>query len=87
MDCTMFPGTGFSLDCRKCRCPLELDTFAIDTVTCQNKHVFLFKCPQCGDFTATAMANIPQEEWHRFVPPEQLDDLVARFNAAMKKYG
>lgn len=83
----MYPGTGFNPECRKCQCPLELETYAIDTVTCQNKHVFLFKCPECGDFTATAMANIRREEWHRFVPRDQLANLNARHDAAMKKYG
>lgn len=83
----MFPGTGFSLECKKCHVPLELDTYAIDTVTCQNKHAFLFKCPQCGDFSATAMANIPQEEWYRFVPAEQLEGVMTQFNEAMKRHG
>lgn len=78
---------GFALECRQCRCALELDTYAIDTVTCQNKHVFLFKCPQCGGFSATAMANIPLERWHEFVPADQLDDLVSRYTAAVKRYG
>ncbi len=74
-------------ECRKCRVPLTLDTYAIDTVTCQNKHVFLFVCPQCGDMNATAMANIPQEQWRHFVPHDQLQDLVQQYDAAMKKYG
>jgi hypothetical protein len=77
----------FSLDCKKCGGRYELDSFAIDTHTCQNKHVFFFKCPGCGGFTATAMANIPQQRWPEFVPAEQLDDLLQQFNRAMKKYG
>ena len=50
----MFPGAPFSLDCKKCSCKLEMDSYAIDTHTCQNKHVFFFKCPECGGFSATA---------------------------------
>ena len=83
----MFSETANSLECKKCHVPLKLDTYAFDTVTCQNKHTFLFTCPQCGDFVATAMANIPQEEWHRFVPAEELEGLVAQYNEAMTKYG
>jgi len=73
------------LECKKCHCALELDTFAIDTMTCQNKHTFLFKCPQCGSYSATAMANIPQEEWPQFVPALQLPELLAQYNTAAKK--
>ena len=77
----------FSLNCKKCDVSYELDSFAIDTHTCQNKHVFFFKCPQCGDFTATAMANIPQEKWHEFVPADKLDSLISQYNMAMRKFG
>ena len=77
----------FSLTCKKCDCRYQLDSFAIDTHTCQNKHVFFFKCPQCGGFTATAMANIPQDSWHEFVPAEKLEDLTAQYNKAMRKNG
>lgn len=82
----MYSRAGFSPICKKCQCPLELDTYAIDTVTCQNKHTFLFKCPQCGGFNATAMANIPQDQWHQFVPEDQLDEIMSKYNAAVKKY-
>lgn len=75
----------FSLICKKCDQAYELDSYAIDTHTCQNKHVFFFKCPQCGGFTATAMANIPQNRWHEFVPAEKLDSLVSQYNMAMRK--
>ena len=77
----------FSLNCKRCNAHLELDDYAIDTTTCQNKHVFFFKCTGCDDFSATAMANIPQDQWHEFVPAEKLDELIQQFNAAMKKYG
>ncbi len=77
----------FSLTCKKCNCQYELDSFAIDTHTCQNKHVFFFKCPECSGFTATAMANIPQEKWSEFVPADKLEDLKAQYNMAMKKFG
>ena len=77
----------FSLTCKKCDCKYELDSYAIDTHTCQNKHVFFFKCPQCGGFTATAMANIPQTSWHEFVPAEKLEDITTQYNRAMRKGG
>jgi hypothetical protein len=60
-----------------------MDDFAIDK-TCQNKHVFYFKCPSC-DFSATAMANIPQQQWSSFIPQNKLDEVVMKYNAAMKK--
>jgi len=75
----------FSLTCKKCDRLYELDSYAIDTHTCQNKHVFFFKCPQCGGFTATAMANIPQQRWHEFVAAEKLDGLINQYNMAMRK--
>jgi hypothetical protein len=77
----------FSLICKKCDQPYVLDSYAIDTHTCQNKHVFFFKCPQCGGFTATAMANIPQHRWHEFVAAEKLDGLISQYNMAMRKSG
>jgi hypothetical protein len=61
-----------------------MDDFAIDK-TCQNKHVFYFKCPSCDDFSATAMANIPQQQWSSFIPQNKLDEVVMKYNAAMKK--
>ncbi|MDH5765558.1 MAG: hypothetical protein OEZ38_06025 [Gammaproteobacteria bacterium] len=77
----------FSLTCKRCNSQLELDDFAIDTQTCQNKHVFFFKCPGCDDFSATAMANIPQEQWYEFVPADKLDNLILAYDSAMKKHG
>lgn len=74
----------FSLECKKCKIPLKLDDFAIDK-TCQNKHVFYFECPQCDDFMATAMVNIPEEQWPDFVPADKLDNLIKDFNVAMKR--
>lgn len=79
--------TAFCLNCTRCNSPLELDDYAIDTHTCQNKHVFFFKCSACDDYSATAMANIPQDQWHEFVPADKLDELIEQFNSAMKKYG
>jgi len=76
----------FSRVCKKCDCALELDDFAIDTHTCQNKHVFYFKCPQCADYLATAMANIPQAQWQEFIPSDQLTDVQAKYEAAMKSH-
>ena len=76
----------FSRICKKCDVELELDDFAIDTHTCQNKHVFFFKCPQCGDYTATAMANIPQEQWKDFIPADRLNEVEAKYEAAMKNH-
>lgn len=73
----------FNLDCPKCQVQYQLDDLAFDK-SCQNKHTFLFICPQCGDYKATAMANIPQQQWHEFVPAEQLDDLLQQYAVAMK---
>ncbi len=82
----MNAGKGFSLDC-KCGGQYQLDSFAIDTFTCQNKHVFFFKCPNCGAFTATAMANIPQQRWPEFVPEDQLTDLLEQYRQATRQSG
>jgi hypothetical protein len=71
--------------CKKCQLQMDLDSYAVDTFTCQNKHVFFFKCPQCSDFNATAMSNIPQTEWPNFVPPEKLPELTMQYNTALKK--
>jgi len=81
----MFPGVPFSLDCKKCNCKLAMDSYAIDTHTCQNKHVFFFKCPECGGFSATAMANIPQDIWPEFIPADKLQKVITEYNLAMKK--
>ncbi len=76
----------FSRICRRCDVELELDDFAIDTHTCQNKHVFFFKCPECGDYTATAMQNIPRDQWKEFIPADQLNEVEAKYEAAMKSH-
>ncbi len=81
------PDPRYFWTCKKCNIPMQLDDFAIDTMTCQNKHVFFFKCPQCSDYNATAMANIPQENWPEFIPAEQLNEVEAKYEAAMKKHG
>ena len=77
----------YSRICKKCNCTQELDDYAIDTHTCQNKHVFYFKCPQCSDYNATAMSNIPQDQWKEFVPADKLNELEAKYDAAMKAHG
>ncbi len=79
-------GFVFSRICKKCNVELEMDDFAIDTHTCQNKHVFFFKCPKCADYTATAMANIPQEQWKDFIPADKLTEIEAKYEAAMKSH-
>ena len=76
----------YNLDCQKCHVQYQLDDIAFDK-TCQNKHTFLFICPQCGDYKATAMANIPQEMLKKFIPAEQLDDVLALHAEAMKSRG
>ena len=73
----------FSLNCTRCQSALELDDYAIDK-TCQNKHVFFFKCSSCDDYSATAMANIPQSQWAEFIPAEKLQEVIMKYNAAMK---
>ena len=62
-----------------------MDSYAIDTKSCENKHTFFFKCPECDGFTATAMDNIPQKIWAEFVPKDDLDDLISKYNMANKK--
>jgi len=75
----------YNLDCQKCQVQYKLDDVALDK-TCQNKHIFLFVCPKCGDYKGTAMANIPQEDWKQFVPAGQLDELLEKYAAAMKSH-
>ena len=45
-----------------------------------------FMCPKCGDYKATAMSNVPQEQWKEFVPADELDDLLLKHAAAMKSH-
>ncbi len=73
--------------CKKCNCDLELDDYAIDTHTCQNKHTFFFKCPKCADYVATAMSNIPQEKWKDFIAADKINEVEAKYEAAMKSHG
>ena len=75
----------YNLDCQKCQVQYKLDDVAFDK-TCQNRHIFLFLCPKCGDYKGTAMANVPQEQWKEFVPADQLDDLLQKYAEAMKNH-
>ena len=69
----------FSLKCDKCDSGmLVLDASALDS-SCQGKHVFLFECDNCGSLSATAMNNIPVEEWNKFVPGAELEKLIADY--------
>ena len=77
-------GYEFSAHCKKCDCDLKMDDYAIDK-SCQGKHIFFFKCPQCDDFTATAMVNIPQEKWNKFIPDDRLASVIHEFEEARKK--
>ncbi len=74
----------FSLNCSRCSTPLKMDDYAIDK-TCQNKHVFYFECANCGDFSATAMANIPVQQWPDFIATDRLDNVLRDYDAATKK--
>ena len=71
------------LTCRKCNIRNELDSYAIDH-TCQGKHVFFFKCPECGNFDATSTNNIPPEQWLEFMDAEKLATVSAEIKAATK---
>ncbi|MCU7835940.1 MAG: hypothetical protein KZQ83_11905 [gamma proteobacterium symbiont of Taylorina sp.] len=75
----------YNLDCQKCQIQYKLDDVAFDK-SCQNKHIFLFICPKCGDYKGTAMANIPQLQWQEFVPAEQLPELLQQYKEAMKSH-
>lgn len=77
-------GYEFTAICKRCNCNLEMDSYAIDT-SCQGKHTFFFTCPQCEDFSATAMVNIPQEKWSDFIPADKLDGIIKEFEEARKK--
>ncbi len=81
----MSDAPAYNLNCQKCQVQYQLDDVAFDK-SCQNKHTFLFMCPQCGDYKATAMANVPKEQWAEFVPADELDDLLQRHAAAMKSH-
>ena len=74
----------FSPVCVRCKGALKLDDFAIDT-SCQGKHVFFFKCAECGDFSATAMNNVPQNQWPEFIPEDQITEIEAKYEAAKKQ--
>ena len=76
----------FSLQCKRCDSAIEMDDYAIDT-SCQGKHVFFFQCPGCQDFSATAMANIPQEQWAEFISADKLQEVIDKYNVAMKQNG
>lgn len=76
-----FPAQPFSLKCPRCgEGTLVLDDSALDT-SCQGKHVFLFECDHCKGLSATAMNNIPTEEWYQFIPASELDQMVANYKA------
>ncbi len=80
-----FPSDPFTLTCPHCgEGTLKLDDSAFDQ-SCQGKHVFLFECDQCGKYTATAMENIPVQEWEKFIPAEHLDKMISDYHAAQKK--
>ncbi|MCU7801405.1 MAG: hypothetical protein KZQ70_15070 [gamma proteobacterium symbiont of Lucinoma myriamae] len=81
----MSDASTYNLNCQKCQVQYTLDDVAFDK-SCQNKHTFLFICPECGDYKATAMANIPQEKWQEFVPADELDDLLQKHADAMKSH-
>ena len=70
--------------CKKCNIQKELDSYALDTQTCQNKHVFFFKCPECGAFEATSTNNIPPEQWPQFLDEQLLPKFLAELKAATK---
>ena len=80
------PASNFSITCsrKNCNGDLKLDDFAIDK-SCQGKHVFFFKCAECDDFSATAMNNIPQDQWSKFIPQDQLTEIEAKYEAAKKQ--
>lgn len=77
----------FSFSCCRCKAPLKMDSYTIDTFTCQNKHVFYFKCTQCDDFSATAMANIPSSKWPEMMDKKTFEKLSKEYAEAMSKHG
>ncbi|GAB4356044.1 MAG: hypothetical protein Kow006_22840 [Gammaproteobacteria bacterium] len=79
-----FPPRPFALNCPNCQDGiLRLDDSAFDK-SCQGKHVFLFVCGSCQKYTATAMNNIPVEEWEKFIPSEHLEAMVAEYRRMVK---
>lgn len=78
------PNYDFYLSCSKCKAEMQMEDFALDTQTCQNKHVFFLRCPECEQFSATSMNNIPQAEWHRFIAADKLDAVIKAYNDAKK---
>ena len=79
------PDPAFYLTCSKCKSDLRMEDFALDTQTCQNKHVFFLRCPECDAFSATSMNNIPQDAWKGFIDADKLDEVVQQYNKAMKR--
>lgn len=76
-----FPSRPFSLQCPRCEVgTLQLDDSALDS-SCQGKHVFFFQCDHCSGVQATAMNNIPVEEWAQFIPAGELERMVANYRA------
>jgi hypothetical protein len=63
-----------------------MDSYAIDTQSCDKKHSFFFKCPKCDGFSATSMANIPQENWGEFIEANQVDEVIRRYDMANQKF-
>ena len=77
----------YSLVCRRCNGSLKMDSYTIDTFTCQNKHVFYFKCSDCDDFSATAIANIPPSQWPEMMDSDTLNKLSKEYNDALNQHG
>lgn len=74
-----------SLFCTKCKAKNSFDSYAIDTHTCYAKHVFFFKCPECGSFSATAVANIPKDQWSKVMPNHILEQFIKEYRQAAQK--
>ena len=80
------PDPSYFTTCQKCKCALAMDSYAIDTKSCDKKHTFFFKCPKCDGFSATAMANIPTQNWSAFIAADELDDVIRRYEMANSKF-
>ncbi len=79
-----FPDSPLSMCCPRCEeGTLVLDDSALDS-SCQGKHVFFFECDHCKGFTATAMNNIPTSEWHKFIPADRLEQMIANYRAVSR---